>query len=75
MPTSGDIPEVPMVQDQYDIPEAPKPPKPPEPPKAPVKKRHYLPRGNCFIVEILVLSGTETNVVNNTIHKTSIGMQ
>lgn len=49
MPSTGDIPEVPMVQDQYDIPKSPKPPKPPKPPKAPVKKRDDVARGNHII--------------------------
>ena len=50
MPSPGDIPEVSMVQDQFDVPKAPKPPKPPEPPKAPVRKREYLARGNYMML-------------------------
>lgn len=49
MPSASDIPEVSMVQDQYDVPKAPKPPKPPEPPKAPVRKRNGLARGNYMM--------------------------
>lgn len=51
MPSAGELPDVPTVQDQYDVPKAPKPPKPPEPPKAPVKKRNDLMRGNYMTLK------------------------